>query len=218
MYMETQTTVCIPSVNGITVHASTQFPDMTNIAIAECLKLPTNSIRIEVKSVGGGFGGKESRPAQIACACALATHLTGQPIRFVMSLESNMNVVGKRNAMIAQYAANVDRNGKIVELTAKMFLDMGCSLNESPRFLVGNCYDASSWSVTRELIKTNAPSMTWCRGPGTLESISMAEVIMEHIAKVMDKDPVAVRIANMAPDSKMKTLIPDFLKDVGKYT
>lgn len=44
----------------------------------------------------------------------------------------------------------------------------------------------------------------------------MAETMMEHIANVTGKDPIAVRVANLPPDSKMKDLIPKFVKDVGK--
>ncbi len=164
-HMEPHTCICIPIEDGILVHSSTQWIDLTNIAIAECLNVPQNSIHIEVKRVGGGFGGKVSRPSQIACACALACHLTKLPIRFVMSFESNMNVIGKRNAMIGEYTIRVDGNGKIVKLDAKIAHDMGCSLNESPRLLADlsypNCYDASSWNLEIALTKTDAPSQTY---------------------------------------------------------
>lgn len=220
MHMEPQTTVCIPSEDGMLVYTSTQYPNLVHIAISECLLLPANSIHIVVNRVGGGYGGKISRSSQIACACALACHLTGYPVRFVMSLQSNMTSIGKRNATIGKYTVEVDYNGKIEKLDCNSDYDVGCSLNESPSLLANvaypNCYDASLWKVQSQDIKTDAPGHTWCRAPGTLESIAIAETIMEHIAKVLGKDPMSVRIENMVPDSYMKTLIPNFLKDVGK--
>lgn len=220
MHMEPQTTVCIPSEDGLLVYTATQWTNYTQIAISECLNIPGNSIHIVVNRVGGGYGGKVSRSGQIACACALACHLTGLPVRFVMSLESNMSVIGKRNASISEYSVDVDCNGKIQKLKSNASYDMGCSLNESPSLLAKlaypNCYDTSTWSVTSQDVKTDATSHTWCRAPGTFESIGLSETIMEHIAKVLEKDPMSVRIANMVHDSYLKTLIPDFLKDVGK--
>lgn len=194
--------------------------DLVTIAISQCLNVPENSIQIEVKYVGGAFGAKESRSSQVACAAALACHLTGLPIRFVMSLESNMNVMGKRCTMRAKYTIDVDPEGKVVKLTGDTAQDMGCSMNDSYKSLIErsypNCYDASSWKYTSQFVKTDAPSMTWCRAPGTTGAIAMAEIMMEHIANVLDKDPIAVRITNMAANSKMKSLLPDFVKDVGK--
>lgn len=220
MHMEPQTTLCVPFENGMEVYSSTQWTHFIQIAISECLRVPENSIHIVVNRVGGSYGAKVSRSGQIACAAALACHLTGLPIRFVMTLESNMNVIGKRNSMIGEYSVDVDENGKIVKLVSSPAYDMGCSLNESPTILADhsypNCYDASSWKVNTIHVKTDAPSHTWCRAPGTMETISLAETIMEHIAKVLDKNPMDVRVANMVADSYMRTLIPKFLKDVGK--
>ncbi|XP_037042497.1 xanthine dehydrogenase-like [Bradysia coprophila] len=218
MHMEPQTTMCIPTETGMLVHSSNQWTDFTQTAIAQCLNVQENSIHIEVKRVGGAFGGKVTRGAQIACACALACHLTDVPVRFAMTLESNMNVVGKRNGMIGEYTIDVDDNGKILKVTGNTAHDMGCSLNESPRILAdvaySNCYDASSWKLTNQLITTDAPSHTWCRAPGTTEVIAMAETMMEHIARITGKDPLAVRVANLTSDTKMKDLIPKFVKDI----
>ncbi|KAG4066033.1 hypothetical protein HA402_001280 [Bradysia odoriphaga] len=218
MHMEPHTTICIPTEDGMLVHTSSQWTDITQTAIAQCLNVKENSIHIEVKRVGGGFGAKISRAGQIACACALACHLIAVPVRFVLTLESNMNVVGKRNGMIGEYTIDVDDNGKILKMTGNQSHDMGISLNESPRILAdlaySNVYDASSWKLTNELIKTDAASNTWCRGPGTTEAIAMAETMMEHIARITGKDPLAVRVANLTSDSKMKDLIPKFVKDI----
>lgn len=221
MYMEPQTTVCIPDEDRMLVYTATQWIDFTNAVISQCLRVPENSIHIIVNRLGGGYGGKVSRSAQVACACALACLLTKKPVRFVMTFESNMTVIGKRNGMIGEYEVDVNSNGKILKLKGNSAHDMGCSLNESPSLLASvaypNCYDASLWTVKNENVKTDAPSHSWCRAPGSLESIAMTETVMEHIAKVIGKDPISVRMTNMVNDSVMKTMIPDFLKDIGKY-
>lgn len=40
----------------------------------------------------------------------------------------------------------------------------------------------------------------------------MMEVIMEHIAKVVDKDPLQVRVANLPKDSPIPNMIEDAKK------
>ncbi|KAJ6648665.1 Xanthine dehydrogenase [Pseudolycoriella hygida] len=216
--MEPQTTVCTPTDDGIKVYTSTQWTDFTQIAISGCLKVPTNSVHLELKRVGGAYGGKVTRASLIACACALGCYLTRRPVRFVMTIESNMEVIGKRNAMIGEYTATVDPNGKIESLNYNTFHDAGSSFNEpissSVAISHANCYDASKWNLKSEDVKTDAPSHTWCRAPRTLEMIGLAETVMEHISKVLSKDPMSVRLENMPSESLIRTMIPAFLKDV----
>lgn len=217
--MESQTTVCIPGEDGMLVYTSTQGIDFTNIVIAACLKVQENSIQIVVTHLGGAFGAKETRSCHVACASAVACQLTGKPIRFVMSLESNMTVMGKRHGMIGEYNIKFDDSGKIENLKSNSYYDVGCSFNESIIFKANlaysNCYDASLWDVKSVDIKSDAPSNTWCRGPGSLHAIAMTETIMEHIATVIGTDPMSVRMANFMAGSYIKKMIPDFLKDVG---
>lgn len=218
--METQSCVCIPTDQGLNVYTSTQWMDNVHIAISEVLKIPQNMINLSVKRLGGGYGAKISRPGQIACACALASHLLNRPVRFVLSLESNMTAIGKRYACVNDFEVETDDNGVIQKLSNTFTEDYGSSLNEPPEAAVteffSNCYRKETWKITARKAKTDAPSHTWCRSPGTTEGIAMIENIMEHIAKTTGKDPIAVRLANMTEDNQLRKILPKFLKSIGK--
>lgn len=54
------------------------------------------SVNVIVRRVGGAYGGKITRPGQIACAAAIVAHLQGKTCRFVLPLQTMMKVVGKR--------------------------------------------------------------------------------------------------------------------------
>lgn len=213
--METQTCVSIPADDVLEVYSSTQWIDIVQVSISECLKIPANKIDLQVRRLGGGFGAKISRATQIACACALAAHLSNRPVRFVMSLEQNMLAIGKRASCISDYEVEFDANGKILNLKNVYYEDRGCSMNEPVEFFTGpgftNCYDTSTWNVTANAVLTSAPSTTWIRAPGTLEGIFMIENIMEHMTKVCGKTPHAVRYANMPTGHPMKQMMSDFV-------
>ncbi|XP_037902815.1 xanthine dehydrogenase-like isoform X2 [Hermetia illucens] len=215
--MEPQTCVCIPTEDGLDVYSATQHMDLTQSAIAKCLDTTKSKVFLQVRRLGGGYGCKISRASQIACACAVASTLLNRPVRFVQSLESMMNAVGKRFACHCDYTVDVDDKGKIVKLTNSFYEDCGCTVNESPvnylsTWTVSNCYDADgNWKISGKTVKTDAPSHTWCRAPGALEGIAMIENIMEHIACETQQDSADVRLRNLKPGTKMETLLPEFL-------
>lgn len=219
--MEAQTCVVVPIEDGLDVYSSTQWIDSSQIAIANTLNVPNNYINMNVRRLGGAYGSKISRSAQIACAAALAAYLLNRPVRFVLTIEQNMTVCGKRFACINDYEVEFDDEGKIQKLKNDYAEDFGCSNNESP--LEGttehfkNCYDARSFTVKSMATLTDAPSSTWCRAPGTTEGIAMIENIMEHIAFKVKKDPVDVRMANIPSINNMKKILPEFLESVGKF-
>ncbi|XP_058838419.1 uncharacterized protein LOC131694065 [Topomyia yanbarensis] len=216
--MEPQTCICVPIEDGMNVYSSTQWVDLCQVAIAQALNIPENSLNFYIRRLGGAFGAKISRASQIACASAIAAHFSQRPVRLVMSLESNMEAIGKRASCVSNYDVEVNENGQITKLLNNYVEDYGCSLNEPVEMVTAqfykNCYDASCWKLVGKAAVTNSASNTWCRGPGTNEGITMIENIMEHIAHVLDKDPIAVRLENMSPDCKIRELIPEFLNSV----
>lgn len=128
--MEPQTCVCIPIEDGIDVYSATQYIDATQMAIADALKLPNNIVNMVVRRVGGAYGAKITRSIQIAAATALAAHILNRPVRFIMTIEANMTIVGKRYAYVGDYEVDFDKNGKIQRLLNDYIEDSGCSTNE----------------------------------------------------------------------------------------
>ncbi|KAG8288422.1 hypothetical protein J6590_016543 [Homalodisca vitripennis] len=79
--------------------------------------------------------------------------------------------------------------------------------------MTSGIYDPATWSINCYGVKTDIPSHTWCRAPGSTEGISIIETIMEHIARVVKKDPTEVKMANRRQeDSPIPSMIEDFKK------
>uniref|UniRef100_A0A4Y0BMF0 FAD-binding PCMH-type domain-containing protein n=1 Tax=Anopheles funestus TaxID=62324 RepID=A0A4Y0BMF0_ANOFN len=214
--METQTCICLPLEDGMEVHSATHSITYTQIAIAQMLGVLENSLNVSVRRIGGGYGGKASRAVQIACACALACHLTKRPVRLIMTIESNMATVGKRYGVVSSYSTEVTNDGQILRLRNEFLHDAGCNTNEAPDYMqnyYGNCYIKDAWSVVSRTALTDSASNTWCRAPGSTEAFAMIETIIEHIAFITERDQLQVRLVNMPDDSEMRPLLQTFLVD-----
>lgn len=105
--METQICICVPRENGMDVFSATQAMDVVHNAIATVLNVPVNYINMSVRRLGGGYGGKATRAAWVASACAVAAYQTNQPVRVVLDLETDMRMFGKRLPYLSKYEVKV---------------------------------------------------------------------------------------------------------------
>nr|CAD7266658.1 unnamed protein product [Timema shepardi] len=221
--METQTCLTVPTENGLNVFSSTQWMDHVQGAIAQILAIPENSIVVSVRRVGGGYGSKISRPNFTAAASALAAHILNKPVRMILTMETNMRAIGFRPEALSKYEAiqvGVDDNGNVKYLKSDLFCNIGSSNNYSYALLVPvlvpNCYTAPDWSVLNHDVMTHIAAQVPTRAPATFQCIASIEYIMQHIANVVKKDPVQVRINNIAAVHPVLSMIAE-LKTSSHY-
>src|SRR5690606_22206433 len=61
-YLEGQIALAVPGEDGdVQVFSSTQHPSETQHIVAHVLDVPTNAVTVDVRRMGGGFGGKETQ-------------------------------------------------------------------------------------------------------------------------------------------------------------
>ena len=56
-----------------------------------------------MKRIGGGYGGKATRPNILAGAAAVAAKKVRQPVRIVLSLKDQMTMIGWREPYFTKY-------------------------------------------------------------------------------------------------------------------
>jgi hypothetical protein len=105
-YLEGQVAAAIPQEGGdMIVHSSTQHPTEVQHKVAHALHVPMSAVRVEVRRMGGGFGGKESQGNALAIACAIAAHRLGRPARMRYDRDDDMVITGKRHDLRIHYRA-----------------------------------------------------------------------------------------------------------------
>nr|HMS96700.1 molybdopterin-dependent oxidoreductase [Tabrizicola sp.] len=113
-YLEGQVAAAVPLEGGdFHVMSSTQHPTEVQHKVAHALHLPMSAVRVEVRRMGGGFGGKEAQGNALAIACALAARATGRPCRMRYDRDDDMMITGKRHDLRIGYRAGIDDEGRV---------------------------------------------------------------------------------------------------------
>ncbi|XP_046559709.1 xanthine dehydrogenase-like isoform X1 [Haliotis rubra] len=202
-HMETQVSICYPAEDGtgVSLLSSTQWTDLEQLIVAKALNIPESSVNVEVRRLGGSYGAKITRAHLTACAAALGTHVMRRPVRLSMNFHTNMKTIGKRFPYLADYTVGVTNAGKLTGIQYTVNADCGmspndCSLASFPQWM-DNAYYCPTWDFKPVALKTNLPTNTACRGPGSTPSIFIMEAMMDHVAKVLNMDPLEFRKINL---------------------
>ena len=188
--------------DGYKLQCTTQWLDSVQRSVADVLGTQkSSSIDLEVKQLGGGFGGKTTRPNFAACAAAVAAHHLRRPVKVFIDLNDCMTMFGKRPAWLVKYNVGFDDDGKLSGLDYEWFSDPGCSTNGSLLFICpaffDTAYQCSNYLVKPYLVKTNKPASTEVRSPDIFPSVCITEQIMEHVSMHLGKDPLEIRQLNL---------------------
>ena len=210
-YLEGQAALAIPDEQKqITIYASSQHPTEIQHKVAEVLGWPFHSVQVEVRRMGGGFGGKESQGNHPACLSALAAVITGHPVKTIYDRDDDMRITGKRHDGVIAYQAGFDNDGKILgvifeyRLRCGMSFDLSKSVAERALLHADNAYAIPNMQATALLCKTNTPSNTAFRGFGGPQGMMGIERVIDHIAHELGLDSLQVRQLNFYPDHDSK--------------
>ena len=111
-YLESQACMCVPGEGReITAFSSTQHPSETQAIIAGVLGVRKHDVVVEVRRLGGGFGGKETQANHVAAWTALLCRATGRPVKIRLFRDDDMIITGKRHRFLTRYEAGFDDNG-----------------------------------------------------------------------------------------------------------
>ncbi|MFI8382583.1 xanthine dehydrogenase molybdopterin binding subunit [Pseudomonas sp. NPDC079086] len=202
-YLETQISSVMPSEDGgMIVYTSTQNATEVQKLVAEVLGVPMHKIVIDMRRMGGGFGGKETQAAGPACLCAVIAHLTGRPTKMRLPRVEDMQMTGKRHPFYVEYDVGFDDNGLLhgieIELAGNCGYspDLSGSIVDRAMFHSDNAYFLGNATINGHRCKTNTASNTAYRGFGGPQGMVAIEEIMDAVARSLGKDPLEVRKTN----------------------
>ncbi|NIB40945.1 xanthine dehydrogenase molybdopterin binding subunit [Pseudomaricurvus alkylphenolicus] len=203
-YLEGQISTAEPTEDGgMTIYTSSQHPSEVQMLVAEVLGIPFNLVTVDMRRMGGGFGGKETHAAPWACVSALLARKSGQPVKLRLSRSDDMVLTGKRHPFENNYRVGFDSDGRIegIEVTVNgncgYSPDLSDAIVDRAMFHSDNAYYLNQARVTGNRCKTNTVSHTAFRGFGGPQGMMTIEGVMDDIARELGKDPLEVRKTNL---------------------
>ncbi len=202
-YLETQTCLSIPGEGKeIKAYSSTQHPSETQSLIAEVLGIEKMEVEVEVRRMGGAFGGKETQANHTAIWASLLAWTTKQPVKIRLFRDDDQKITGKRHAYLINYKTGFDDNGIINAMEVTLNANAGSSTDLSMAVLerammhAENSYYIPNIRIIGRAWKTNLPSNTAFRGFGGPQGMAGMEQIIDRIARFLKLDSMEVRRAN----------------------
>lgn len=210
-YMETQAAVALPEDGGrLIVHPSSQSPMEMHQTTASALGVEYNRVQMEVRQLGGGFGGKTEQARFVVGPVAVAAHATGLPVRMAMEREADTALVGKRHPYYGQYQIAVDTGeldpesrGIVRGFVNNMWGDGGvfydCSfvVSNSIQLRADNAYLVKNFRNQIDVCRTNKAPNTAFRSFGDVQAKIITESAYDDAAAALGMDPADLREKNM---------------------
>jgi carbon-monoxide dehydrogenase large subunit len=193
------------------VYSSTQVPHMIRTVLAQCLGISQTAVRVISPDVGGGFGYKCVLHQEELCIAWLAlTHK--KPFRYIEDRREHLIAGANARQHYYDITAYADRNGRLLALDAQIQIDGGAysawpfTIGLEPGQATGNLpgpYAFRGYRCRTQCIATNKPGFLPYRGVARTGVCFAMELIMDAIAREVNREPWEVRSENLVSSSAM---------------
>ena len=208
-YFETQGAMAVPSEGGnVKIYASSQAPGGYHHSIADVLGVPMHQVEIDIRRLGGGFGGKEAC-ALWAAMPAMAAKLLGRPVKLVLSRHEDIATTGKRHPFSTDFKMGIDKDYNIIAYQAKFFQDAGAYADISTAVLercmlhaVGS-YKIPNVRIDVVSCRTNTLPNTAMRGFGVPQATFAIESAIYKTAQKLNIHPSVIQKKNLLAEGDM---------------
>ncbi len=203
-YLEGQIAFALPGEDGdVTVFSSTQHPSEVQHMVAHALGVPSHAVTIEVRRMGGGFGGKETQANLFATVAAIAAKKLNRPVKLRPDRDDDMTATGKRHDFLIDYTVGFDDEGGILGVDfayaarCGYAADLSGPVTDRALFHCDNTYFYPAARAVSRPLYTNTVSNTAFRGFGGPQGMVGAERIIDEVAFALGRDPLEIRKKNL---------------------
>jgi len=202
-YLESQIAMAVPGEDqDVTIYSSTQHPSEVQHMVSHALGVPSHAVTVEIRRMGGGFGGKETQGNQFAALAAIAAKRLHRAVKIRPDRDDDMIATGKRHDFLVDYEVGFDDDGAILGVDYMYAARCGFSsdlsgpVTDRALFHCDNAYFYPAVHAKSAPLYTNTVSNTAFRGFGGPQGMVGAERVIDEVAFALGKDALDIRKRN----------------------
>jgi xanthine dehydrogenase/oxidase len=199
----------------MTVLSSTQNPDTIHGAVTAALGLTSNEVDVQIRRVGGGYGGKGPRSRWAAANAAVSSAKVGRPVKLTTPREVDSALFGHDSPLSGEYRLAIGTGkdadgspdpqslGRLMGMQAQLYVDAGSTADCTPIVLdcvqlrFDNAYMIPNYRTSGRVCLTNTTSNTSFRSLDAISGITILEDALEAAAHELGILPEDVRAKNL---------------------
>src|SRR5438132_879582 len=197
----------------LTVYSSTQAPNQVRTAIAGCLGIGENAIRVKAWDVGGGFGVKDQVYPEEVMASYVARKL-GVPIKWIEGRTESFFASTHAREQVHYAELAVTNDGTALAIRDTILYDAGAhheSRGALPSMLTASMlpgpYTVRAAEIAVHSIVTNKVPSGAYRGFGMTQATFVMERLLDMAAAELGLDPADIRRKNLIPPEQIPTFV-----------
>ncbi|MFS8976358.1 xanthine dehydrogenase family protein molybdopterin-binding subunit [Cupriavidus necator] len=195
----------------LVVYSATQVPHMIRTILGHCLGLEQERVRVISPDVGGAFGYKCVLQQEELCIAWLAMTYK-RPFRFIEDRREHLTAGANSREHHYDLTAYADACGRLLALDAKIVIDGGAysvwpfTIGLEPGQAIGNLpgpYAFDGYRCETVCVATNKPGFVPYRGVARTGVCFAMELMIDAIAREVQREPWEVRCENLVPPEAM---------------
>ena len=200
------------------VHTSSQYPFNVRDRVAQFMNVRSSGVRVLGHHIGGGFGARlDASPEPFA---ALMAKGTGRPIKLTYDRVEDMITCPSRENAIVRMKTALSEDGEILARDIDVLMDNGAYSGEMPwlaslpMHVFGQVYRVTPARIVARLVYTNSAPTGAFRGVGGAYLHFAQERHMDHCARALDLDRLAIRRRNLIAEGA-RSLVGQTIEQAG---
>ena len=196
----------------LTLYAGCQNPHQLRWTVARTLRMPEESVRVVVPTVGGSFGLKMHGHPEEALVC-FVSRACRRPVKWIESREECLLVGGREQTHDTEVA--FDDRGVILALRDAIVVPVGAVSATVGWGMAGvsaatlpTAYRVDVVDVDLRVVATNKPPWNATRGFGKEAAVLIMERLIDLVARSLNLDPLEVRRRNLLTPNELPHRLP----------
>ncbi|CAB3797808.1 xanthine dehydrogenase family protein molybdopterin-binding subunit [Pararobbsia alpina] len=195
--IELHATVAVFDGTSYTLYETTQSIVYQRQMMAQMLGVPEDQVRVIMKYLGSGFGGKLFPWSHSLLTAAAARNLR-RPVKLVLTREMMFQNVGHRPNTEQRIRLSATPDGRLTSLQ-QHYVHQTARLDtrkENCGEATGYLYSSPNLQVTAAYARRDIAPSTSMRGPGAVPGLFAVESAVDELAIKLNIDPVQLRLVN----------------------